>query len=507
MRRAGQCPAASRRYNPTRAGRRTDDESGRAPDAPKEESPNPRPDINVPQSGPPHPEPALNFTTWYIVAGALLVAMALGGTVLKRLPLTTSLLYLLVGVGLGPWGVGLIRLDPVRDAALLERATEFVVIVSLFTAGLKLRVPPSDPLWRLPLRLASVSMVLTVGLVTAVGVLLLGLPLGPSIILGAVLAPTDPVLASDVQVSHPTDRDRLRFGLTGEAGLNDGTAFPFVMLGLGLTGLHDVGAAGWKWLAVDVVWAIAGGLAVGALAGTLVARLVLYLRREHKEAVGLDEFLSLGLLALAYGVALLLHTYGFLAAFAAGVALRRVEAGDGAGAGAGAGRGHGAAPPDVSAAAAAADPEAATDPEKAPAYMAQAVLGFNEQLERICEVAVVVLIGGMIAPRYLPRDALWFVPLLLVALRPAAVIVGLYGMRLSRVQRGLVCWFGVRGVGSLYYLTFAVTHGLDDNTADRICALTLTTVAASVVVHGVSVTPLMNLYERLGRRGGTVPNG
>ena len=430
--------------------------------------------------------------------------MALGGTVLKRLPLTTSLLYLLAGLGLGPWGMNLIRLDPVADAMVLERATEFVVIVSLFTAGLKLRVPPSDPLWRLPLRLASVSMVLTVALVAGVGVWLLGLPLGPSIVLGAVLAPTDPVLASDVQVSHPTDRDRLRFGLTGEAGLNDGTAFPFVMLGLGLTGLHDVGPAGWKWLAVDVAWAIAGGLAVGALAGTLVARLVLYLRREHKEAVGLDEFLSLGLLALAYGVALLLHTYGFLAAFAAGVALRRVEADDGDGANAG---GHGAAPPDVTAAAAAANPEAATDPEKAPAYMAQAVLGFNEQLERICEVAVVVLIGGMIAPRYLPRDALWFVPMLLLAFRPAAVVAGLYGMRLSRVQRGLVCWFGVRGVGSLYYLTFAVTHGLDAGTAERIAALTLTTVAASVLVHGVSVTPLMNLYERLGGRGRTVPNG
>ena len=443
------------------------------------------------------PERPLNFTAWYIIAGLLLVAMALAGTVLKRLPLTTSLLYLLVGLGLGHWGLGWIRLDPVRDAALLERATEFVVIVSLFTAGLKLRVPPKDPLWRLPLRLASISMVLTVALVTAAGVYFLGLPLGPAVLLGAVLAPTDPVLASDVQVGHPTDRDRLRFGLTGEAGLNDGTAFPFVMLGLGLTGLHEVGVFGWKWLAVDVAWAIAGGIGVGALAGTLVARLVLYLRREHREAVGLDEFLSLGLLALAYGAALLLHTYGFLAAFAAGVALRRVEATDGA-----AGED---APKDVSAAAAAAAGEdMATDRVKAPAFMAQAVLGFNEQIERMCEVAVVVLIGGMIAPRYLPRDAVWFVPLLFLVIRPAAVVAGLAGLRLTRVQRVLVCWFGVRGVGSLYSLTFAFTDGLDPRTAERLSGLTLTAVAASVVAHGVSVTPLMNLYARLSRRGGDV---
>src|SRR5688500_4731781 len=260
----------------------------------------------------------MNFTIWYVVVGSLLVAVALAGTMLKRLPLTTSLLYLLVGVGLGPWGLNLIRIDPVAQAELLERLTEVAVIVSLFTAGLKLRLPLRDRLWWLPVRLASVSMVITVARIAAAGVWLLGLPLGAAVLLGAVLAPTDPVLASDVQVEHPTDRDRLRFGLTGEAGLNDGTAFPFVMLGLGLLGLHDLGPAGWKWIAVDVLWAIGGGLAVGAIAGTAVARLVLYLRQHHKEAVGLDEFLALGLLALSYGVALWLHTYGFLAVFAAG---------------------------------------------------------------------------------------------------------------------------------------------------------------------------------------------
>src|SRR5688572_33278580 len=127
--------------------------------------------------------------------------MALAGTLVKRLPLTTSLLYLLVGVALGPWGFGLIRLDPVRSSALLERLTEFAVLVSLFTAGLKLRTPLSDRRWLLPVRLASVSMTVTVALIAAAGVLLLKLPLGAAVLLGAVLAPTDPVLASDVQVA------------------------------------------------------------------------------------------------------------------------------------------------------------------------------------------------------------------------------------------------------------------------------------------------------------------
>jgi NhaP-type Na+/H+ or K+/H+ antiporter len=437
----------------------------------------------------------LTFPLWYLIAGLLLISMALVGTRLERLPLTTSLLYLLAGALLGPHAANLIRLDVVESARLIERVTEFVVIVSLFVAGLKLRVPLSDPRWFLPVRLATVSMLLTVGLVAVVGHCVMGLPLGAAMLLGAILAPTDPVLASDVQVEHPSDRDRLRFSLTGEAGLNDGAAFPFAMLGLGLLGLHDLGSHGWKWVAVDVLWSVAGGLAIGALAGTLVARLVLYLRKTHKEAVGLDEFLALGLIALAYGAAVQLHTYGFLAVFAAGVALRGVEAAHGD---------EGVPPQDPNPAP--ADPsepatEAATHPDKAPAFMARAVLGFNEQLERVCEVAVVVLIGGLLTSRYVAWSALWFVPLLFLAIRPAGVLVGLAGARVTGSQRILICWFGVRGVGSLYYLAYATNHGLDPATARALASLALTTVAASVVLHGISVTPLMKWYESLRRPG------
>ncbi len=432
----------------------------------------------------------MGTTLWFVIIGALLVMMALIGSVLKRLPLTGAMLYLAVGFGLGPAGAGLVRLEPIADAALLGRLSEAAVIVSLFTAGLKLRAPPHDPLWRLSLRLAFVSMAVTVGLVALAGVLGLGLPLGAAVLLGAILAPTDPVLASDVQVEHPADRDRLRFALTGEAGLNDGAAFPFVMLGLGLLGLHEVGAWGWRWLAVDVAWATAGGLAIGWLLGMLVGRLVLHLRRAHREAVGLDDFLTLGLIALSYGIALLAHAYGFLAVFAAGLALRAIErqaTGD-------------ERPPD--AVADAADrAEAATDPAKAPAYMAQAVLGFNEQLERIGEVAIVLLLGGLLATVALPPEALWFAPLLFLLVRPLSVAVGLAGARTSPLQWRLVAWFGIRGVGSIYYLMYAVERGLPGPLAERLAALTLTVVAVSIVVHGVSVTPLMRRYAVEADRG------
>jgi NhaP-type Na+/H+ or K+/H+ antiporter len=430
----------------------------------------------------------LQFTVSYIVVGAVFIIMALGGSILKRLPLSTSMLYLAAGVLIGPHALNLIHFDAIREAAIVERITEVAVIVSLFTAGLKLRVPLRDPLWRLPVVLASWSMALTVGLIALVGVVALELPLGAAILLGAVLAPTDPVLASDVQVSGPRDRDRLRFTLTGEAGLNDGTAFPFVMLGLGLLGLHETGEGGWRWLAVDVLWAIPGGLLIGALLGTATGRVILFLRREHKEAVGLDDFLALGLIALAYGTALLFQTYGFLAVFAAGLALRKIEVSS---------LGLEAAPDEVvSAAAAEGRGEViATHPETAPAYMTQAVLGFTEQLERIGEVAVMLLVGVMISVTAVPSDALWFVPLLLLVIRPGAAALGMIGSTTTWLQRAFIAWFGIRGIGSIYYLMYAITHGISEPTARLLVGLTLAVVTTSVVVHGVSVTPLMRRYS------------
>jgi sodium/hydrogen antiporter len=192
------------------------------------------------------------FAVWFVIAGILLVGIALSGSVLKRLPLTAAVIYLAAGAALGPWGAGLLQIDALRDAELLERITEVAVIISLFTAGLKLRIRATDRRWRPAILLASFAMLLTVAALAMFGVLVFGLPVGAAVLLGAVLAPTDPVLASDVQVEHAGDAEPLRFSLTAEAGLNDGTAFPFVMLGLGLMGAHELGAYGWRWVTLDL---------------------------------------------------------------------------------------------------------------------------------------------------------------------------------------------------------------------------------------------------------------
>jgi NhaP-type Na+/H+ or K+/H+ antiporter len=432
----------------------------------------------------------MSFAIWILIVGALLIAVALFPTVLKRLPLSASMLYLAAGAALGPAGWGLMNPDPFSHSVLLERAAEIAVLISLFAAGMKLSLPFSDKRWQLPLRLALLSMVLTVILVAVAGVFLLGLPLGAAVLLGAIIAPTDPVLASDVQVENAMDRDQLRFSLTGEGGLNDGTAFPFVMLGLGLLGLHELGSLGWRWIAVDVIWAGGAGLLIGALLGAAVGKLVVYLRIRHKEAVGLDEFLVLGLIGLSYGAAILAHAYGFLAVFAAGLALQRV-------------RGQDDRRPRQEMHTAGTKEEQhqlATHPEHAGAYMMQAVRGFNEQLERIAEVGIVLVVGAMLAFTRFPFESAWFVALLFLLVRPASVWLGLLRSPIANDQRLLVSWFGIRGIGSIYYLMFAVNHGLPRELAAHLMSITLAAVTASIVLHGISVTPLMNAYARRRKR-------
>jgi len=431
---------------------------------------------------------------WFVVCGLILVSMAIVASFLKHLPLSSSILYLLAGLVLGPLVLNWLNAPPLQHTVLLEHLTELAVIISLFTAGLKLRLPLTDGRWRAAFRLAFLSMIVTVGLVACVGHYLLGLTWGAAVILGAVLAPTDPVLASDVQVQDHLDRDRLRLSLTGEAGLNDGTAFPFVMLGLGLMGLHDIGPWSARWFAVDLLWAVSGGLGIGALLGLATGWLFLHLRARYDGVAELYDFLSLGLIALSYGVALALHTYGFLAVFAAAVALRQLEI-----------RRTGRLS-DQQIRKIEEGPEPHAE-QHHPLRLTSDVLTFNEQLERIAEVAVVTLLGAMLWHIRTPGfHTLVFISLLLLLIRPVAVFVGLAGTALPWSHRAYIGWFGIRGVGSLYYLFYAINHGPDSEFASRLIDITFTVVTVSIVAHGTSVTPLMKHYRRRQARR-TSPTG
>lgn len=419
----------------------------------------------------------MSFDAWFLVVGTLLGAMALVAPLVRRLPLSTSMLYLAVGLLVGPAGLRLLQSTPLAHAVAVERLAEVAVLVSLFASGVKTSgALRSDP-WSQPVRLATVSMLLTIALIALLAHALFGMNGGAAILLGAILAPTDPVLASDVQVDDAGDRDRLRFALTGEAGLNDGSAFPFVMLGLGLLGLHDLGDAGLRWLALDVAWASLGGLAIGAAVGAGLTMLLLRLERDPGAAGSPAEHFAIGCIALAYGLALAADTYGFLAVFAAGFAHRRIAL-------AWSERG-----------------TAGCDAPPSPAAARQLsvdVLRFTEQLERIGEVAVVMVVGAWLGAL---SDWSWdgarvaFLVLLFLGVRPLAVHAALLGVAETAARRWLMSWFGIRGIGSIYYLTHAINAGLSTPLATTLTTITLEVVAASIVLHGLSVTPLMQRYR------------
>ncbi|MBT2305152.1 cation:proton antiporter [Variovorax paradoxus] len=437
--------------------------------------------------------------TWCLFVGGLLLLMGISSTLLKSLPVSAAAIYMVIGYATGPQGLGVLDLTIRQDAALIEVVTEIALLVALFAVGLRLQVRVFGRIWLAPILLATLGMTLTIALMTAAGVALLG-SLGAAVLLAAIVAPTDPVLASDVRVKHEDDRDLLRFGLTAEGGLNDGTAFPFVLLGLGLLGAHDLGAMSLRWVGVDLLWAVGGGLALGWLCGAGFTRLIVFLRHNKQQALGMESFLALGLIAVTYGIALEASVYGFLAVFVAGLGVRDVQlsAADEPAARAG----QTVTQPDEGKAAAleALDEDdgaalAAQSPAKAAGSMTSRVLSFAQELERFVELAAMLIIGSVLNTAMVTLTNLTLAAALLVIARPVAVYLTTLFTPWSRTQRRMGAWFGIRGVGSLYYLAYAATHGLPQEQTRTLADIVLLTIATSVVLHGVSATPLMKLYQ------------
>lgn len=420
----------------------------------------------------------MNFNQWLLLAGGLVLLMGLLHPWLRRAPITPAMLYLAVGALLSPWVANQAWIDPILHAHELHRVAEIAVIISLFTVGMKLRIGVTDARVRPAWLMAFGSMTVTVGLVAATGVTVLGMSLGAAILLGGIVAPTDPVLASAVQIKNPQDRDQVRLTLSAEGGLNDGTAFPFVMLGLAMLHGEDLGAGLWRWWTVDVLWAVAAGLGIGAVMGAAVGRFLVWRVSKHREAVAFGEYLVLGLIGVSYAVALEVNAYGFLSVFAAGAALRAVERRASA---------DGWSRRESS--------EAEEGAEKTPGDVASMLLHTNEQLENLMEVTLVLIVGVLLASAGIAWEVVWLAPLLFVVIRPVAVAPILAFRRFTWGQFGSVAWFGIRGIGSIYYLFYAVSEGLPEELARQIVSITVSIVAVSVFVHGISLHPWRKLRE------------
>lgn len=380
---------------------------------------------------------------------AVLAAAALP-TLLARRPLSLPIIHLGVGVGLFALAGDLPDPDPLTQGPAVERLSELVVIISLMGAGLRLDRAVGWRSWSLTWRLLGITMPLTIAATALLGWGALGLGAAGALLLGAVLAPTDPVLASDVQVAGPDDgddeADEVRSAFTAEAGLNDALAFPFTNLAIAVS----VGGSWFGgWVLDDVVVKLLVGLVVGLLGGRALAWVAFRSPERTALARSADGIVALGATLTVYAAAELAHGYGFLSVFVAALVLR--------------------------------------DAERHHEY--HTVLHeFADGLERLGSILLLVLLGGaMVRGALAPLgwDGLAVAVLLVVVVRPVAGWVGLVGARSSVHERSVIAVFGIRGMGSVYYLAHA-TGVADIPDADRLWAVTLATIAVSIVVHGAT---------------------
>ena len=358
---------------------------------------------------------------------------------------------LIAAAGIHFMGIG--WLDPFADSTFFEHATELAVVVALFATGLKLERELTFRGWRNVARLLLVAMPLTIGAIALFGSQVMGLSVGAAIALGACLAPTDPVLAGDIGVGPPGDEDEREpnFSITGEAGLNDGLAFPFLLLGVAIAEGGDLG----EWALADVLYGIVAGIAIGAALGYAVAALTVWLRDRELLARELDGWVAIGAVAVIYGATEIAGAYGFLAAFAGGVGFRRYE------------HGH---------------------------ERNRGVHDGAEIVEDVAELALILLLGSCVTIAGLGAPGIggWvLVPLLLLVIRPVAVLFSLLRTREPLRERAFVGWFGVRGIGSLFYASVLIGVGAFSDAETRVIFWTVTVVVlVSIAVHGISASPL-----------------
>jgi len=425
------------------------------------------------------PELVTNGDTSYLVIGAALLLGAVAARVFRERALSTPIVVVVVGAVAGIPLRESNPISPVLNTEAAERLTEACVIVALMGVGLAINRPLSWRGWCTTRRLLLLAMPLCIAGVALLGWGLMGLAPAGALLLGAALAPTDPVLASDVQVAGPTtadpnadgdeqadgevvaEGDEVRFALTSEAGLNDGLAFPFVYAAIFLASLGSVGEWAVGWVAWELVGKVVLGTVIGWVAGKGLSRMAFRANKDSlRLAEGGEPLLALAVTFAVYGLTEVVGGYGFVAVFVCALALRSTE------------RGH--------------------------AFHAEAHR-FMEQLEHILTLVVLLLLGAAVTSGLL-ADLTWqgaaVGALLILVVRPISAWLSLLGAHgLGWRERWVTSFFGVRGIGALYYVAYAVSEtGFDD--ARAIWSTVTFTVVLSVIVHGIAATPAMRWLER-----------
>jgi len=405
------------------------------------------------------PEP---YISALVGIGVLIALVAWLPLALKRLPLSLPIVCIAIGAALGHYAPTPVVPLPSAHPVFVEHFTELVVIIALMGAGLKIDRVFGWKRWAVTWRLLGPTMLLTIAGVTLIGVWVLGLPLPLAILLGGVMAPTDPVLAADVQVGPPRtgEEDEVRFGLTSEAGLNDGLAFPFVNLAVALAAASVTGEA-WatKWVLHSVIWEIVAGAGIGWLVGQLFGWITFHIPAESKLAQTGDGVIAIAATLITYGLCEMAQSYGFLGVFVAALAIRHAH------------RSH---------------------------EFQREMHDFTEQIERIAMMAGLLLFGGALVSGLLAAlgwAEILAAGIILLVVRPVAGAIGLLGFKAGRSEKLTLAFFGIRGVGSFYYLAYGLNH-MEGGDQSRLWALLSLVVLVSVLLHGLTVTPVMRSLDR-----------
>jgi sodium/hydrogen antiporter len=382
--------------------------------------------------------------------------------VLRKLPLSLPIVCLALGAALFAIPQLTFKPLPIAFPQVTERFTEFVMIIALMGAGLKIDRAFRWREWMVTWRLIAITMplgILAISLLAAWG---MGLSWGIALLLAASLAPTDPVLASDIQVGPPKygDEDEVRFGLTSEAGLNDGFAFPFVHLAIMLSTVAGTGQSWFgEWLGYRVIWEIAAAIGAGWAIGRAFGWLTFHVSVDSKLEKTGDGLIALAATCISYGLAEMIHCYGFLAVFVTALAFR------------GAHREH---------------------------DFHHDMHDVAEQFERLAMMVLLLLFGGSLVSGLLSSlgwsDILVSLAILLVV-RPLTGLVGLAGSKADWREKLILAFFGIRGVGSIYYLAFGLNH-IHTADAERLWGVVGLVILFSVVLHGLTVTPIMRSLDR-----------
>lgn len=391
-----------------------------------------------------------------LVMGIALFGAALYPIRMENKPLSLPILFLILGMILGLTVPQLPELNPMKYSHITERLTELAVIISLTTAGLKIDRIEGWRRWNSTWRLLGITMPLCIAAMAFSGSWLLGLPIGVAILLGAVTAPTDPVLASDVQVGPPggSKEHEVRFSLTSEAGLNDALAFPFVNLALVLSASEykdDI----MHWLTIDVLWKIFAGIVMGLLIGMLAGKIV-----KDTTHISTGGFVALALTLFAYGATETVHGYGFLGVFVAARAFKY---------------------------------------SKNDKRYFQNLHIHADQLEKMLMTVLMIMLGISVAQGLL-SGLTWPVVLIallfLLVIRPLSGLLGLFKSNKIFKHRAIIAFYGIRGIGSMYYLAYAVNHSeIGKIYGELLWSLTALIILISVFIHGVTVSFMMKKID------------